>query len=228
MENMERTTFIPIPASPDVYVHASEQPEHTRIQPIGHNSSNRVHPTVTPSSGSPETEPDEVVRIDNGDEYTLIPLGNDMFQVFKTADLVFNHIVIERQDTPDQLINHKENVFVTAESATDGRHFIHTVPQTLYSNGAPHQEVFPARAVHNYPTDSSVEEVLPSSDSRPVQRPKRKNTPTNKPKKTEEKKETAPIIFACRICDVTFSNEFSLDAHVQQHQIWKEKPDNSR
>ena len=223
---MERTTFIPIPASPDVYVHASEQLEHARVQPIEHNSYNRVHETVV-SSEPPVT--DEVVRIDNGDEYTLIPLGNDTFQIFKTADLVFNHIVIERQETPDQH-NQKENVYATAESATDGRHFINAVPQTLYSNGGVHQEVFPVRTVHNYPANSSTrEETLRASDSRPVQKPKKpKKPPANKPRKTEEKKEVTPIIFACRICDVTFSNEFSLDAHVQQHQIWKEKPENGR
>lgn len=46
------------------------------------------------------------------------------------------------------------------------------------------------------------------------------------PKKKKALRENCgnAVVFACKTCDATFSNEFSLDAHIQQHLIWNKKP----
>jgi len=159
------------------------------------------------------------------DEYTLIPLGDDTFQIYKTSDLFLNHQVeVEREDARQSPVRETtETVLIgfsprpTVNSADESRlDASATFPPLIPNDWTAPPTTTTAHLYDQLVEEDSSNYELP--EAIPLSRPGKKRKMTKK--KEEKKKET--LIYACKICDITFNNEFSLDAHIQQHLIWKE------
>ena len=143
----------------------------------------------------------ELIHIDNGEDYTLIPLDDETFQVFRTADLVL-------QQPPQRSKSPTRN----ASEVNESNYSSHYRP--------PNGNYIQYKA---QPTPQSDAPVKRESD-RPIKREPDEASTKKRKIKTEEDERDDAVVFACQTCDATFCNEFSLDAHIRQHLVWKEMP----
>ena len=172
----------------------------------------------------------------DGDEYTLVPLDDETFQVFRTADLVqISQPAVEPQDKTRSHVDQDKS---HCRASDDKTGLIESLSNPSSSDADPRQNrEIPTRLyVGSVPSffegagsckPASVRRGRPNAflasmgDSR--------DNIGSGPKKKKTRRENDakdPVVFACKSCDATFSNEFSLDAHIQQHLIWNEKPSN--
>ena len=233
------TSFVPLPTGEEVFVDTSNHNEtatdtfqdrhyEDRHYEDRHfedrHHEDRLHETSLIEELRRENAVEENDNDTADDEYTLIPLGDDTFQIYKTSDLILHHQVeVEREDARQSPVRETtEPVLIgfstrpTGNSADDSRLDASATFPPLVPNDWTAPSTTTAHLYDQLVEEDSSNYELP--EAIPLSRPGKKRKMTKK--KEEKKKET--LIYACKICDITFNNEFSLDAHIQQHLIWKE------